>query len=124
MTYLENFAQMGPDGTLERLQCKICGTVIGEKQQRTIGFRKAPDGRVIERIIEGFTRNHLYTEIKIIFDDGSAHVTNGCKTCLMGNLSVEALSELTSIDERDLKLSPRKGAVIEVVETKIGGGIV
>jgi hypothetical protein len=124
MTYLEKFAQVGSDGELQRLQCKICGTVIGEKQQRTIGFRKAPDGRVIERIIEGFTRNHLYTEIKIIYDDGSAHVTNGCKNCLMGHLSVEALAELTAVDERDLKMVPRRGTPIEVVETKIGGGII
>jgi hypothetical protein len=125
MSYVKapNFVRYSSGGELEVLLCKLCGVVIGEKQHRTIGFRTAPNGQKIERIVENFVRNHLYCEIKIVYEDGSAHVTNGCKTCLNGPLSVEALDELTFVDEQDLKLSLGRKAA-EVVERKIGGGIV
>lgn len=120
---VQDFARLAPDGILERLQCKVCGAVIGEKQYRTIGFRTAPNGQKIERIVESFARNHLYYEIKIACEDGSAHVTNGCKNCLGGSLSVDLLDELLWTDEQDLgiKLGRRSA---EVVERKLGGGIV
>ena len=125
MSYVRatNFTRKAVGGELETLLCKLCGVVIGEKQQRTIGFRTAPNGQKVERIVESFTRNHLYCEIKILFDDGSAHVTNGCKTCMNGPLPVEVLDEITFVDEQEMNLELNRKAV-EVVERKIGGGIV
>ena len=125
MTFVKaaNFARLGPGGELQTLLCKLCGTVIGEKQLRTVGFRTAPNGQKIERIVESFVRNHLYMEIKIAYDDGSFHVTNGCKKCLNGSLIVDILDDITFTDQKDLGLNlPRRA--VEVVEKKIGGGIV
>lgn len=120
---MKDFVRLAQDGTIERLYCKLCGTIIGEVQHQTIGFRERPDGRLVERILEGFYRNHMYMEVKISFEDGSAHVTNGCKKCLMGDLSVEQLDELTQTDEEEqgLSISGRKSRAI--VEQKFGGGI-
>jgi hypothetical protein len=119
----KNFVTKTPDGVLSRLQCKLCGTVIGEIQMRTVGFRERPNGRIVERIVENFTRNHLYSEIKIACEDGSAHVTNGCHKCLTGELSVEVLEELIQTDEEEQELSPSARKVTRVLKTLQGGGI-
>jgi hypothetical protein len=118
------FARLNPDGQLERLQCKLCGTVIGEVQERTIGTRQRTNGRMVERVIETFTRNHLYTEVKIVYDDGSAHITNGCSRCLTGDLNEEQMDELTYTDEDDLGLKRSGRKPLAVVKALIGGGIV
>jgi hypothetical protein len=120
---LRKFVTYGNDGQMAVLHCKICGVVIGEKQERTVGFRHGPDGRVIERVLEGFARNHLYMEIKITFEDGSAHVTNGCKNCLTGLTDGARLSELEQCDMEEQGLKARTVSAVEVIETKIGGGI-
>jgi hypothetical protein len=118
------FARLTAEGQLDRLQCKLCGVVIGEVQQRPVGMRERPNGRIVERVVENFVRNHLYTEIKIAFEDGSAHVTNGCRNCLVGNLSEEKLNELTYTDEDDLQMTRTGRKPVGVIKTLIGGGIV
>jgi hypothetical protein len=121
---VEKFARFGDNGELRTLYCKLCGVVIGENQQRTIGFRTLPNGQKVERVLEGFLRNHLYMEIKIVFDDGSAHVTNGCKNCLTGDLGGEILAQLTSTDELEQKLKASNRKPLGIVEAVLGGGIV
>jgi hypothetical protein len=121
---ITKFARFNADGVLERLQCKLCGDVIGEIQLRPVGRKQRPDGRIVEKIVENFTRNDQYTEIKIAFEDGSAHVTNGCKRCLTGQLSVEQLEALTYTDEDDLGMKRTGRKPMGVVKTLVGGGIV
>ncbi len=117
------FATFSPDGNLELLQCKLCGTVIGEKQLRPIGYKERPDGRIVERIVENFVHNHMYTEVKILCSDGSAHVTNGCHNCLTGELSVEKLEELIQTDEEEQEREPSARTAVGVLKVKKGGGI-
>lgn len=117
------FVEYDQEGQLSVLRCKICGTVIGERAERSHGFKRLPDGRMIERISDQFHRNNLYCEIKIAFEDGSAHVTNGCKNCLVGLTDGAILSELEQADMLEQKLKPRTAIVAEVVEVKAGGGI-
>jgi len=119
-----DFARLTAEGALDRLHCKMCGRIIGETQQRTVGFKERPDGRIIERIVESFTRNNLYMEVKIAFNDGSAHVTNGCSDCLSGNLGEEILAELTQADEEEQERPVSERKPIGVVKTRLGGGIV
>src|SRR5262245_852561 len=121
---VKKFAHFNADGSLERLQCKLCGDIIGETQQRPVGRRNRPDGRIVEKIVENFARNHKYTEIKIAYDDGSAHVTNGCKRCLTGDMAVEKLDEITQVDTEDLQLPPINRKAIGVVKLLVGGGII
>lgn len=117
------FTEYSQEGELVRLRCKICGTVIGERAERSHGFKRLPDGRMIERISDQFHRNNLYCEIKISFEDGSAHVTNGCKNCLVGLTDGAILSELEQVDMTEQGFKPRTAIVLEVVEVKAGGGI-
>jgi len=119
-----DFAIMKPDGTLTRLHCKICGVVIGETGTRTLDRIRDPGGNIVERVMESFLRNDLYTEMKIAYDDGSAHVTNGCRTCLTTALTMDELAQLTRADEIDLELPHREGKPIAIVKIKAGGGIV
>src|SRR5215813_11347863 len=119
-----DFAIIGPDGVMQRLLCKVCGVVIGERELRSLERKADPGGRLVERIVDGFIRNDLYTEMKIAYDDGSAHVTNGCKNCLTQALTLDDLAALTIADEIDLQLPHRTGKPIGIVKIMAGGGIV
>jgi hypothetical protein len=82
-----------------------------------------PNGQMIERVVEGFMRNHLYCEMKIEFEDGSQHVTNGCKDCLVGLKDAAILQELEECDMSEQKLKARSAGAIDVLEVKVGGGV-
>lgn len=119
-----DFAQFGPAG-LERLYCKICGQIIGELLVRPLERQTTPDGRIIERNVEKFVRNSQYCEMKIAYDDGSSHVTNGCVQCFQGiQFDEYDLQKLTEVDEIDLKLAHRNGFPIGIMQIKPGGGII
>lgn len=120
---VRDFVIYDQDGGLSRLHCKICGVVIGERTMRPIGLRRLPDGRMIERVLESFSRNHLYCEVKMSFEDGSAHVTHGCKDCLTGLTDPALLVELEQVDMENMGLKSRNSPVLERVEFKVGGGI-
>lgn len=111
--------------TLVRLHCKICGTIIGEMMARPMERGQTPDGRIVERFVERFCRLSNYCEMKIVYEDGSAHITNGCVSCLTKIKFDEFdLQRLTEVDEIDLGLPHRNGAPIGIMQIKPGGGII
>jgi len=68
---------------MTQLKCKLCGQVIAGQVES--------DAKVPSRVIRGstyiykvltFARFSAYTEVELIFDDGSKHVTHVCTGCL------------------------------------------
>jgi hypothetical protein len=113
------------NGILVRLYCKMCGTIIGELTNRPLERKLAPNGTIIERHTERFCRTADYCEMKIVYEDGSAHITHGCKSCLQGTQFDEYdLQRITEIDEVDLNLPHREAAPVGIAQIKVGGGII
>lgn len=113
----------------EAISCKICGTVIAEKMERIVGYEMDRAGNRTKVISRQFVYLPTYTEIKITFDDGSNHVTNGCSICMHDKLRPEVLEEIHRADqeqspdgytERERQRHPI--GVVGIV--KGGGGIV
>jgi len=98
--------------------------VIGELGTTPVGRYQDSLGRIIEKHVEAFTRNDFYTELKIAYEDGSFHITNGCKNCLHQSLTIDQLAQITEVDEDDLELPHRNGAPVGIMKIKLGGGIV
>lgn len=96
-----NFIQKDPStGALVAIQCKLCGSVIADTIERTVGYEKSASGQLIKVVQRQLTRFSNYTEIKIAFEDpGYFHVTHGCAKCLSMNLSVPVLTELHAADQ-------------------------
>jgi len=92
-----NYVQLGPNGEMQEMFCKVCGTAIGGLTEQVKG-RRFEHGVWIEERVERFRRFHNYVELKIAFEDGSAHVTNGCNNCLSESLTPEQLNELHMAD--------------------------
>lgn len=88
-----NCVEIGPEGTVAGIYCKICGDKIA-------GTSLVPKGSGLKNniMVEKFRRFNNYAEIKIAFDDGHMHVTHGCKRCLGMDLPVEILSEMHNAD--------------------------
>jgi hypothetical protein len=98
-TYVQrpNYVLYGPNGELEELFCKVCGTAIGGMTEQVKG-RRFEHGQWIEERILRFRRFHNYVELKMDFQDGSAHVTNGCRNCLHEGLTSDQMYELHLAD--------------------------
>lgn len=114
-----NFATYAPNGVLLELFCKICGTQIASTY-----LRPGPHPSSVPQL--KFSRNNLYAEIKMAFEDGSHHVTNGCKNCLGTNMPPELLESLFEADMQDLgAIDQRNGKPTKVVVyDSTGGGII
>lgn len=73
-------------GAIEEIRCKLCGTVIQELvEHHSAGMaktRKAVDGTVIRTVRLVIRPTTNYQEMTIRFEDGSGHVTHGCRSCL------------------------------------------
>jgi len=111
-----NFVRFGPNGELEELFCKVCGTAIGGHTEQVKG-RRFEHGTWIEERILKFRRFHNYVELKMEFWDGSAHVTNGCSDCLGENLTSDQMYELHLADmEMDLEGG---GSHAEICKTRV-----
>jgi hypothetical protein len=84
---------------IEELFCKVCGSAIGGMTSQVKGrrFESATKTWIEEHVLE-FRRFHNYAELKMQFEDGSYHVTNGCRTCLSATLIPEQLHELHIAD--------------------------
>lgn len=70
-------------GTIEGLFCKFCqaqiaGMIEDERYERV--ERKGSRTIVHKRLVLGHLP--LYREKRLVFDDGSAHITHCCATCL------------------------------------------
>lgn len=92
-----SYVRFGPQGELEELFCKICGTAIGGMTEQVKG-KRFENGHWIEERILRFRRFHNYAELKLEFHDGSAHVTNGCRNCLHEGLTFDQMHELHLAD--------------------------
>lgn len=108
-----NFVTYGPLGVVLALDCKICGARIASTQLRP----NPGAGHTMK-----FTRSNLYAEIKFELDDGSYHVTNGCKNCLGMGLTPDVLQELFDADMEDLgQKSGAKPLHVTVLDLTAGG---
>lgn len=107
MTYrfvkCHKFATKDPStGVLRSLQCKLCGTVIGDVVEKAVGYENSRGGQLVKVVTRQFMRFSNYTEIKIAFEDPLYyHVTNGCDKCLHMHLPVNVLAELHAADQED-----------------------
>lgn len=125
-----NYVRKDPNSSeTEAISCKICGTVIAEKMERTIGYETDRAGNRIRVVARQFVYLPTYTEIKIVFEDGSDHVTNGCSNCMHDQLKPEVLDEIHRADQEqspdgytERERNRHSVGVIGVV--KGGGGIV
>lgn len=81
MLTMPHYTQLGPRGEVTAIFCKVCG-------QRTASMRG-----------NDLIRNPIYQEAKILCDDGSYHVTNGCVNCLTMNTSPAVLDEILDADQ-------------------------
>lgn len=99
-TYVQRprYVLQGPMGDILELFCKICGSAIAGKRTQVTGRRRTMTGEWIEDHLQTFVRFNNYGEIKIEFEDGSFHVTNGCSQCLNINLAPDVLFELHNAD--------------------------
>lgn len=114
-----NFVTYGPKGVVLALDCKLCGTRIASTQ-----LRPGPLPNSVPK--PKFSRNNMYAEIKFQFDDGSYHVTNGCKNCLSKDMPPEVLQELFEADMEDALVHAKGGAkpTKVVVLDHTAGGII
>ena len=92
-----NFVKYGADGSMEKLFCKVCG-----KQIAGMVLRPKGSGPNINVMVAKFLRNADYTEIKIQFNDGSSHVTHGCKECLTNALTTQQMLTLYKCDMEEM----------------------
>lgn len=116
----KDFVTYGPRGEVKALFCKICGVNIADTIPR-------PGPHVNSVPVMRFSRNALYAEIKFDFDDGSFHVTNGCKDCLKMNLTPAVLQQLYDADMVDALFLPKEEGVKPVhvlILDLTAGGIV
>lgn len=81
-----NYANVSPGGQLTALFCKVCGATIGDSPRGS--FRHRP----------------TYAEMEIVFQDGSRHIANGCRTCL--DLAAENTALQQEIYAADVAFRP------------------
>lgn len=112
-----NFVTYSPTGVVLALDCKICGVQIANTVPRL-----GPVPGAVPR--PKFSRNNLYAEIKMSIDDGSFHVTSGCKDCLNANMPPELLQEIFEADMEDQGWFKDAQAIEVVVVDYTAGGIV
>lgn len=78
-------------GSLQELYCKNCGAQIGGLNE-----------------INAFVRYRNYVELKLLFDDGSHHVTNICAGCVDAVVSdAERMQALHDADIAQMHLDNR-----------------
>lgn len=94
-------------GAIKELFCKVCGTAIAGVQEMVRGRRQTRHGLWIEDHVHVWRRFPNYAELKMEFEDGSFHVTNGCNQCLTEGLTAEQLHELM---HADMELEGTEGA--------------
>lgn len=101
----KNFVDYGPKGQVLGLYCKLCGDAIAGVQARRVS--PVPGAAMAMK----FLRYSNYAEIKIAFNDGSHHVTHGCKKCLGTNMAPDVLQALYEADVLDALTNSKAGAV-------------
>lgn len=88
---VQDYQVRNSDGFVTKVLCKRCGDVIREVRPVAEPFE---DGTVPVALV---TLSH-YAEVKIAFDDGSAHITAACLTCARKGWTEDDLEALYSAD--------------------------
>ena len=88
-----DYLRRGADGTVEAVHCKVCGhriagLIIHHQPIETI----RRDGTVIVRERLVWAKFADYAEVRIVFDDGSAHETPMCRRCA-DTLTIEQVDD-------------------------------
>lgn len=127
-----SYVTFTPNGEITELFCKVCGSQIGGIEDTVQGRSlDKTTNKWVERVVRQFRRFSGYTEMKMEFEDGSAHVTNGCNKCMTEHLNKD---DLTAIYNADLDIEAvagnphvkklRERIPTRVVAVRVGGGIV
>lgn len=117
----KNFIEYDSDGAIKRMFCKICGTAIAGTTYRPKG-----SGLKIDQLVEKFIRFPVYAEMKLECNDGSFHVTHGCKDCITTMQPIAVLRELWRSDLEEAGMVPPLGVEplgVVAIDTT-GSGIV
>lgn len=86
------------NGALSEIMCKLCGTVIAGTTTSVESKGLDRNGVMVETRVKHFQRFHNYAEIKILFTNGTAHVTNGCSACISESMAPDILQEMYEAD--------------------------
>lgn len=97
-----NFVHLDANGSVQSLQCKLCGAVIADTVDREVGMEMSRGGQLIKIVRRQLMRFDNYCEIKIAFDDPLYfHVTHGCNKCLSINMPLNVLAEMHAVDQAE-----------------------
>lgn len=105
-----DFVTYDADGSLDAIYCKMCGVKIAGLLERPKG--SGPKNTVM---VTKFIRFPNYAEIKMIFDDISYCITNGCSTCLHEGMPANDLLDLYNADCAEQGMEPGSRKPVEVV---------
>ena len=104
------------NGVIQKLFCQVCGDQIAGVSASPIG-----SGPYANKLSDSFKRFANYAEIKIEFDDGSMHVTNGCKKCLKMTMPIEQANEIYQADLSVMGLKQDNRVPVRIVAVDTTG---
>lgn len=93
-----SFVRRGPEGQVLEIMCKVCGTPIAGYSETLKNTQRRAGGQQIQEKTIQWHRFHNWTELKMVFSDGSAHITHGCDKCMHRQLTLQQLDELHNVD--------------------------
>ena len=105
------------DGQVNRIFCQVCGIDIAGMVDRPKG-----SGPNAEKLVAKFKRFPTYAEVKFRHSDGSFHVSNGCRKCMM-QLTVPTAQEMYVADMAEMKMEADKTVVAVVAVDTSGSGL-
>jgi hypothetical protein len=117
-----NYMCYHSNNEVKEIFCKLCGAQIAGERRVLLNTRKDKNtGKIIEEYSVKFQRLPTYAELKMQFEDGSYHVTNGCSSCMQMHLHPEVLQELYDADAEEMKpelnMPPRKAVKAVAIAT-------
>lgn len=127
-----DYVQFDSFGNIEHIVCKLCGTTIAGMQDMEQGKELDKKTKTwIKTVVRQFRRFPNYAEVKIEFEDGSAHVTNLCDRCAQENIEPDILKAIYNADiDMEEKQGNKHTALLRkrvpsrVVTISLGGGII
>lgn len=112
------FVTYDEKGAIKKMYCKVCGEPIAGTEMRPKG--SGPD---ITVMVPKFMRYANYAEAKFYFNDGSHHVTNGCRNCLTNALTPQQMHTLYRVDMEEMGMfaGTRRPLVVVTVDYSCQG---
>lgn len=106
------YVRYGPDGKyIEAVMCKLCGATIAslrDVDDLPAQVVKTSEGRKnVVRVMLAY--NDQYVNMKIAFDDGSAHVTQICKKCGEREDILDLLDDIYNLDLAQFEMDEKRG---------------